>query len=470
MKKLPNIVLIVMDTSGAKHFSIYGYHRRTTPYLDRIAENAVVYKRCISPAQWTIPSHASLFTGLYPSEHGLNTELPLPDWYYSLAEILKFSGYKTHAISSNGLISRLFNFQKGFDHFYETWKLFSSEDEFTQFERLFREKRKKKELEGEIKRFLFLLRYTFSVNKPDFIFKRLLDRVYKKVHGNIHKNSAYATQRTLKIAKKLLGHNSNTPVFLFLNFMETHMRYNPPQRFNKFIKTLPSSKKIRVQDWSHYALYPFTEETFCILNALYDGTLLFLDSVIWDLYSFLKDRKILDNTIFIITSDHGELIGEHGHFCHYFTLYNELIHIPLIIKYPKDFNLKGESLNLIQLHDLFATILEIIDSPFPVPESSGSILSTKRNFAVSQLLDVEYKVLVCKRENPSFERKNFMQPYTSIITEDMLKLTKRADGFVEFYDLSRDFYENNNLADEVTYSGKKQAVENLLKDIEKEYL
>lgn len=121
-KKLPNIILIVLDTARAKSFSCYGYHRKTTPNIDRIAEEGVLYKWCFSPANWTIPSHASLFTGLYPSEHGCHAGNPLLDENTpTLSELLRSVGYRTVGISCNGLVSELYGFRKGFDFFYEVW-------------------------------------------------------------------------------------------------------------------------------------------------------------------------------------------------------------------------------------------------------------------------------------------------------------------------------------------------------------
>ena len=105
VKNLPDIVLIIMDTAAAKHFSFYGHHKRISPYLDRIAEESMIYRRCFSPAHWTIPSYTSLFTGLYPSEYGIKTNFALMDnRCYFLAEILKSSGYKTFGISGNGIV------------------------------------------------------------------------------------------------------------------------------------------------------------------------------------------------------------------------------------------------------------------------------------------------------------------------------------------------------------------------------
>ena len=117
-KKLPNIILIVLDTVGAKHMSLYGYHRRTTPNLERIAEECTVYNCCFAPSCWTIPSHASMFTGLYPSQHGAHEgNYFIDENVQHLVKVLKNSGYRTFGISSNGLVSPTTGLCPGFDYF-----------------------------------------------------------------------------------------------------------------------------------------------------------------------------------------------------------------------------------------------------------------------------------------------------------------------------------------------------------------
>ena len=125
-KDLPNIILIICDTLSAKHMSLYAYERRTTPNLERLVEEGfTVYTRCFAPAPWTNPSHASLFTGLYPSEHGIDgVKSQIGMNTITLPWILKEIGYKTIGISNNLLING--QFVKGWDKFFEMDKLFQS--------------------------------------------------------------------------------------------------------------------------------------------------------------------------------------------------------------------------------------------------------------------------------------------------------------------------------------------------------
>jgi arylsulfatase A-like enzyme len=421
----------------------------------------VTYNRCFSPASWTMPSHVSLFTGLYPNEHNIGNHICMPDNTFCLAEILKYLGYTTFGVTSNNLISRLLNFHRGFDEFYEMWHFFNSSNFFEINEAI---NISKKNVEGELGRFLLLLRLSSSHRAYTFLLKKFIDSTYKKMTAP-RKKSVHSTRRTINTAKKIINsQNTQSPFFLFLNIMETHNQYNPPSRITAFgkISRKARSDALKKYDWHHY-VSPFSAETFEILNVLYDREVLFLDSVLWDFYSFLKNKKILDNTLLIITSDHGEFLGEHGQFNHVFTLYNELLHVPLLIKFPKDFALKGKRNTLVQLHDVFATIADVTGSPLPVPDSSHSLLSSaSRKIAHAQLLSCDHTLHKYRRKSPSFSLQDFMQPYTSLITDYMMKIIKRADGNTELYDLSRDLYETQELSNDPAFAEQKQKLSALL--------
>ena len=458
----PNVILVVCDTLGAKHMSLYGYGRQTTPCLERITESGgfTVYQRCLSPASWTIPSHVSFFTGLYPDEHNVGDEhVYLPDNIYCLAEILKYLEYKTFGVTSNGLVSGLLNFHRGFDEFHEMWHFFNSKD-FFEINRAFSES--KRSVKGELGRLLLLLRLSASHKDYAFLLKKFLNTAYKKVNGidTITKRSVRATLRTIDTAKKIIhSQGRHNPFFLFMNIMETHNQYNPPPGFDAFEKIAPRTKDdaLKMYDWHHYAFSPLSAETFEVLNVLYDREVLFLDSILEEFYAFLKEKKILDNTLLIITSDHGELLGEHGQYNHVFTLYNELLHVPLLVKFPKDIGLSGQKNDLVQLHDIFATVTDAAGSPLPVPDSSHSLLSAApRRTAHAQLLNCDRPLRKYRQKNPSLVLQDFMQPQASLITDDMMKITKRADGHTEMYDLERDLYETRDLSNDPTYAEKRK--------------
>ncbi len=186
------------------------------------------------------------------------------------------------------------------------------------------------------------------------------------------------------------------------------------------------------------------------LEYLYESELMYVTDKVWDFYNFLNGISIRDKTMFIVTSDHGESLGEHGLWGHNFGLYNEVTHIPLIIKYPKDFGLSGEVRQLCQLQDLFATIMEVARSPFPVPESSKSLLSEHRRFALGEHL-IPLGIRGILRRDPHFLPTKQMQPCRTIINADLWKLIQWQDGRLELFNIKTDYAEAYNLINDMKY-------------------
>jgi len=475
LKNLPNIILILCDTLGAKHMSLYGYERKTTPNLEKLVEREgwAVYTRCFAPASWTPPSHVSLFTGLYPSEHGTHGgNFFLNPGLNTIAILLQQVGYFTVALSNNNMVSRFFKFDTGFSQFWEMWHLFPL-DRFDEINK------KIKNLNSRKKRLLKVLS-SFLQTKEDkyikFLINSLCIKIYKllwRKNYSVVWDTTPFTKKTFKQLSKLIPSISK-PYFIFVNLMQTHGKYNPPSLYRgKFSASLehPNFKKMYQSEeiWFEYYLKnPDWQDYLEYLKALYDEEILFLDDILAKFIQFLKTQKEYDNTTIIITSDHGELFGEHGHVHHVFTTYNELTHVPLLIKYPKDYNIKGEINNLTQLHDLYSTFFDLANIPFPAPISSKSLLSNeKRKIAISQLIDVNFKIKGLKKRNPNFVPMDFMQPLMSIITEDFWKITKRLDGHIEVYNLNNDLYETRDLSNDNHYSKKITKLKELINLLEK---
>ena len=473
-KSLPNIILILCDTLGAKHMSLYGYERKTTPNLEKLVEDGwAVYTRCFAPAPWTTPSHASLFTGLYPSEHGthggnffLNPNLNI------ITTLLQQVSYFTIAFSNNGMISRFFKFDTGFSQFWEMWHLFP----LARFDDVNKEI---KNLNSRKERLLKVLN-SFFQTKEDKYLKFLINSLWINIYKFLlRKNYSVAwdatpfSKKTFKQLSKLIP-TIPQPYFAFINLMQTHGKYNPPSpyrgKFSLSLERLIFKRMYKSEEiwFEYYLTNPDWQDYLEYLKALYDEEVLFLDDILTKFIQFLKTKKEYDNTIIIITSDHGELFGEHGHIHHVFTTYNELIHVPLLIKYPKDYNIRGEINDLIQLHDLYSTFFELANIPFPVPVSSKSLLSTeKRKVAVSQLLDINFKIKGLKKRNLDFIPKDFMQPMMAVITEDLWKITKRFDGHIEVYNLNNDLYETKDLSKDNLCSNRVAKLKELINLLEK---
>lgn len=449
----PNIIILVLDTARAKSFSCYGYGKKTTPYIDRFADSATFYENCFSPAPWTLPSHASLFTGLYTGEHNVNgANLFFDDYPTFMTRHLSEIGYKTYGLTANDLLSSYFGFSGYFDNYQCLWEGFSSarSDYFNRC--LYENKNKKDKLLALVRKF-FESPLRGSVCLPPF----LLNKFYFK--NTIRKDSTPSTQTAVKLFKKILQNKKDSPVFIFINFMQTHRDYNPPEEFRKKFtsKNLPVSQSMA--DY-YTGIAKLSNDDFVYLSDLYDAELNYVDYEVSNIIQFLKDSKLYDDCLLIVTSDHGEQIGEHNHLYHNFSIYNELLRVPLIIKFP--FQRKGNSVTrIVQTHDLHGTILEILRLGHNNSSSISLLGSEPRKYAFSALFSNKYFVDVimknCKPEAGPEEEvlmklKKLDFPRYVIISDGLMKLIKNVGHEDELYDLNRDPIEADNLIHDLDYS------------------
>lgn len=435
MDKLPHIVLIIMDSVAARRCSLYGHSRETTPGLARLAAEAMVYEHCFASSTWTLPSHVSLFSGLYPSWHGCTTgNLLYPGNYYPLPEILRSLGYHTVGISSNYLISRAAHFDHGFVEFHEMDTLFNENRYWRMRQEI---KQEKENISGTLQEIFLIFHKSWNKNYYSYPFLHLTDRIYRKFRGDVINKCYYASRRSVHIAKKVFHRHRDQRIFLFFNFMQAHTNYNPPPGFRHLLAR-------------HAGEAPENE-------LLYEQEIAFLDHLIYDFYHFLKEQGLAEETLFIVTADHGEGFGEHVCTGHVFCVYNEIIHIPLLVKFPAAVSLTGTSPRLTQLHDVFATVLETVGAPLPVPESSVSLLGPPRELALVENLDVAATVKYHeKRGNPILPH---MQPCRAAIDRELVKLIQWADGRRELYDLKRDPGETTDLAHHPDWQTRLLALE-----------
>ncbi len=454
--KLPNIVLIVLDTLGAKHMSLYGYHRKNTPNLERLAEEFTVYTRCFAPSCWTIPSHASIFTGLYPSQHGAyDGKFTLNDNVQHLVPVLKGMGYRTMGISSNGLISpdsgicRGFDYYKDFGHVaFNKWVsqlsgLHSGIDELTAL----LDQRTTKE---KFKRYF---KYILETQKLNIALKKAVETIKCRVKNRINpapdvKSSKY-TENTVKITRDIIGsQENNAPLFLFINLMENHDFFCPPLRWRQFSRWHDKQKYRPTELYMQETVRPI-DTLEQVYRNLYDDEIYYVDDVMNRIWDIIKSSPNPDDTLFIITSDHGEHLGEKALYGHLLSLYNDLIWVPLIIKFPKDINKRGKEDRLVSLNDLYATILDLVQSPFPCPETSVSLLRNhERDVTLSQHIypEIFRTTLGAKQEVCRLKGETFSPAVWAVMTSSGLKAIENRDGVIEIYNLQKDAEENHNLA------------------------
>ena len=324
MERRPDIVLMVMDSARADRLSCYGYHRRTTPFLDELCSFAVVYDQAIAPAYWTLPSHSSLFTGLYPSEHGaLRPGMALPgDIGPTMAEALSEAGYTTIALSNNPNVSHPTNLSRGFQVFDDAW----------------RRKRRAR------------------------IWKALASGHRLLGLGD---DGAAAT---LRRAAELLRSGSQ-PLFLFLLFMDTHMPYFAHWRG-------PGGLSLPLRAWRMLPVYArFTAggnwgallrerpHLVHLLNDLYDGELSHFDRQLRRFFQDLAVCRGKRDIVSIITADHGEALGDHGKMSHGASVYDALGRVPLIIHAPGWVKAPARVKAQVQLTDIWPSLARRLGLP-----------------------------------------------------------------------------------------------------------
>lgn len=431
-RRTPNILLIILDCVRADHVSSYGYKWGTTPNLDSIASEGVLFEKAISPSSWSLPTHTSLFTGLFPSEHNVVHRFDgLPPGTPTLASRLRQLGYETVCVTANSYVNRGSGLAEGFDGLIETWK--KQPDKAPSGRRTWRRRVKSAlrsvGLGGYADRWSLLPRY----------------------RGQRTVSSALLNHTRLKEWLDTKW-DPDKPFFAFINDMDCHQPYAPPaHQIRRFMPKGVSAWRLTSvnQDWEKLAVgaVRMTEEDLTLQRALYDAALAHLDEQIGDLVDHLRSMGILDNTVIVLTADHGEGLGDHMDLEHGISLYNSLIHVPLIMRGGDDFRGGGRVSDIVQLHDLHSTLLGLaggsgLDSPM---EASLDLRGgSGRTEAYAQLAARSRKWANVRDRFPDFDTRPHDVEMQAVVTENH-KLIWKSDGCHEFYDIRKDPGELLNL-------------------------
>jgi arylsulfatase A-like enzyme len=381
MRQRPNILLLVLDSARAANLSCYGYGRRTTPAIDRLALEGTLFEQAISVGCWTLPVHASLFTGLYPINHGLTRSRDgLPDGCPTLARRLQDLGYETACFSNNPYISSASGLAQGFEKVEELWR-------FTRPQGAARTKRsaRAKDLERRGRRGKWVVRLARVARRP-----RAVALAWNRWRNASDTGAALTNER---VRQWLASERSpGTPFFVFINYMETHEEYNAPYPYNRqFLPRGVSSWRVaRIRAASKAKIVRRAAEggeDLEVVKALYDGSLAYLDARVDELVSLLEALGELDDTVVVVASDHGDSLGEHGHLGHRLYLYEQLVHVPLIIRYPAQFDAGTRVAHQVSLPDLYPTLLELAGDGGPGADDNvfESLLGpTKRTHTIAE--------------------------------------------------------------------------------------
>ena len=369
-----NVLFVVMDTVRKDRLTPYGYDRPTTPGLERFAEEARVYEQAVAPAPWTLPVHASMFTGLYPSQHRATQEDPyLPDDVTTLAESLSAAGYPTACYSSNAWITPYTRLTAGFD----------DQDNFFEV------------MPGDLLSGALADAWQ-RINDNDRL--RAVANRLVELGNTLHEHLAGgegADSKTPEVIDRTIEFvDDNERFFAFINLMDAHLPYYPPEEYAREFAPGADPGEI-CQNSKEYnsGARDIDDDEWRDIRGLYDAEIRHVDAELERLFDWMREHDRWEDTTVIVCADHGELHGEHDLYGHEFCIYDPLVNVPLLVKDP---GLEpGRDEDQVELLDLYHTVLDAagaegLGEPFDPKRSLRAPGSEHRGFDAGEFAFVEY--------------------------------------------------------------------------------
>lgn len=406
----PDVVVVVLDTVRADHLGAFGYARPTSPRFDALARESTLFTDAVSPATWSLPSHASLFTGRFPSAHGAHDEhMFLEPATPTLAERFAAAGYDTRSFTANAWISDSLGMTRGFRWTDEAWR------------------------RGDVAR-------TFQSAY------RLLDRLG---WGATDKGGA-AVASTFEswLASRP---RDDRPAFTFVNFIEAHFPYH--QIPDDVLARFTSRSRRELRDVSTQLMLaelggvpPSDPDVVEQATAMYDAGIAHADALLGRIVDALRRRGTLDRTVLVVLADHGELLGEHGEFGHGRSLYEPVLHVPLLVRFPPTVPVDRRVDVPVSTAGVYATVLDLAGL---APEPSTQVGSLRgvidgrphpgpvmaEQFAALLGSDVD-------ADDPLLERRARLRAYR----DGRMKLVDAEPGGTFLFDLDDDPSEEHEVS------------------------
>ena len=392
-----NVLFIILDTVRARSLSLYGYERPTSPNLERLALRGVTFEHAIATSSWTLPSHASFFTGRHPHEHRADWLTPLDARYPTLAEFLAARGYATAAFVANlAYTTRASGLERGFMH-YEDYG------------------------------------YRPAVWLST---TRLTEGIGTRISAAVYKREQLLRKRAPAVSREFvrwLDRKGDRPFFAFLNYFDAHMPYARHERFLARFSAIgvpdsvigPANRRIRRDASSANAM------------NRYDSAIGFIDEQLGLLLDELARRALLDNTLIIVTSDHGEHFGERGLRYHGDSLYRPVLHVPLLIVAPRSGDRAGRPVRhegTVSLRDLPATVVDILDLEQSAPFPGHSLMAG----AGGDTVGWSDPVLSDLHPHPEDPHGPSLHGRVLSLMDGTLQYIRNGNGVEELYDLGMD--------------------------------
>jgi arylsulfatase A-like enzyme len=405
--ELPTIVLVVFDTARWDRFGCYGYGRPTTPTVDRLAEQGLLAETMIANGPWTLPSHGSLFTGLYPSQHGSqwqtgprlrdSVSITMPEWLRGL-------GYHTICATNNGLISDKTGLSRGFD------------------------------------------RYAFRLD---------LERGRRRTVRRLRKVLAGGDSGGLIVNRWIREElrRAPRPTFLFVNYLECHWAYVPPRRLEKRV----GGPRFGLLEGMRYraglarsagpweAIARADERTLDVYGTLYDGELANADEHLAELMGILRETGHVGDrpSLVMVTSDHGEHIGEHRLADHHASLDDHLIRVPFVAWGPGVID-RGRRSDLFELVDVFPSVARVLGrdvSDLGVAGRRDDLLSAVPSSNGERYAFAEWRSWT-EKELARLSQRNASYDFAGLgrdlvcVRDDRFKLVRGSDGSEQLFEVN----------------------------------
>ncbi|MCA9511550.1 MAG: sulfatase, partial [Myxococcales bacterium] len=437
----PNILFVVWDTVRADHMSLYGYERATTPALDAWAKGALVFDDVVSAAPYTVPSHASMFTGLAPSDHCANSQqTQLDARFTTLAELLRASGYATFLYSENPHVSEKSGFAQGFDAALHPWS------------------------DAYAERALAIVSAKVEGDASSELAARL---------ASTRRGEAALTAWNVKAAGELAQEallafldartDRDAPWFAFVNYMEAHRPTIPPRRFReRFLDPASVDASYRVdRSWDTLWRYTFRRRELGareieLTRATYDAALLELDELFANLLRALERGGHLRDTVVVLTADHGEHLGEHHMLDHQSTMYEPVLRVPLVLHHPARIG-AGRRSDPAMNADLFPTLLALAKASPPdgLATSARDLLAdgaatadgaAPRARLAEETAEESTGVVAMRRLDPAWDATPWLRSQRALYL-GRYKWIESSNGERELYDVEADPQESRDLAE-----------------------
>ena len=418
----PNILMLVADTQRAQNLHCYGYEKETSPTWDMIAEEGVLCEQNTSAGIWSLPGYTSMFTGVHVATHRADGDHEyVPRFLPTLAEVLSSAGYQTCGLMPNAWGSSVVGLERGFEVYQ--------------------------------------------------------DRVRPAGDPPIGADEVWnADARIEAVGRWLDERDDERPFYLFTIFSDPHAPYPPPQEYiEQFMPEDVSGEELTSvmerQDVIAMAAEDvvMSERDWEVLRALNDACVRTCDDRFAATLAQLKERDLMDDTLVILTSDHGDVMGQRAPWWgHLGEICDSLIHVPLIVRYPEAFEAGTRIEGITQTHDVFATCCEIAGAevPGPAAEQSRSLLDAARGEGLRKFALAEHFTPVqlferILRRFPKFDVRRYNVSFKAwrSTTE---KYVWRSDGRDEYYRVDEDPWNVENLIDE--NRGRAQQLQEMMLD------